>query len=294
MKLVTFSTPERAAEAGVLLDDGSVVALSLDRSLPSTMVEFVAMGAAGLEAAAALAASGRAFPAAVVRLHAPIRPPSNVMAVGRNYLDHAQEFTDSGFDASEVKVVPDHPIIFTKATSSIAGPTDPIDISNDPFDTSDYEGELGVVIGPGGKRIAAADAWEHVYGYTVINDVTARRLQQQHVQFFIGKSPETYCPMGPCIVTRDEIPDITQARLRTIVNGEVRQDAKISQLIFNIPTLIESLSVAIRLQPGDIIATGTPVGTGIGMDPPVFLQPGDLVEVEIEGIGRLANPVVRG
>ncbi|MDH3499227.1 MAG: fumarylacetoacetate hydrolase family protein [Acidimicrobiia bacterium] len=295
MKLVTFRAVGTAHEAiGVLHDDGSVTDLAADPALPVTMIDFVALGRAGLDGAAAVAGTGTAISADQIELLAPIRPRNNVMAVGRNYYDHAQEFSDSGFDASEVKVVPDYPIVFTKANSSIVGPTDPIDISNDPLQRSDYEGELGVVIGPGGKRIMKNAAWDHVYGYTVVNDVTARLLQHQHVQFFIGKSPDTYCPMGPCIVTRDELVDISSARLTTVVNGELRQDATISMLIFDIPTLIETLSAAIRLEAGDVIATGTPVGTGMGLEPPVYLAAGDLVEVSVEGIGTISNPVING
>jgi len=214
------------------------------------------------------------------------------MAVGRTYRAHAKEFSDSGFDASEKQMIPDHPIIFPKANSSIVGTGDAIDTSNDTLDTTDYEGELGVVIGPGGLGISKEDAMDHVYGYTVINDVTARELQKQHIQFFIGKSPATYCPMGPAITTADEIDDIRKAVLRTRVNGELRQESEISLLIFDIPTLIEALSVAIELEPGDVIATGTPEGVGIGMDPPVYLQPGDVVEVSIDGLGSITNPVV--
>lgn len=291
MKLVTFAKGDDTG-IGVLVENGGVVDLAADPSLPTAMVDFVALGTAGLEAAAAVVASATPIPAPDVRLLAPIRPRNNVMAVGRNYRAHAKEFSDSGFDASEKKMIPDHPIIFTKATSSIVGPGDAIDTSNDPLDTTDYEGELGVIIGPGGSRISRENAMDHVYGYTVINDVTARELQKQHVQFFIGKSPATFCPMGPAITTADEIDDITKAVLRTRVNGELRQESEISLLIFDIPTLIEALSVAIELEPGDVIATGTPVGVGIGMDPPVYLQPGDVVEVSVDGLGSITNPVV--
>lgn len=290
MKLVTFESASNAG-IGVLLDDGSVVDLAADAALPTTMVDFVALGEAGLSAAAAVVESATPIPAAEIRLRAPIKPPNNVMAVGRNYHEHAAEFTASGFDASEKKMIPDHPIIFTKALSSIIGPGDAIVAANDPLGTPDYEGELGVVIGPGGFRIAAADAWDYVYGYTIVNDVTARELQKQHVQFFIGKSPATFCPMGPAIVTKDEIPDIAGAVLRTVVNGEPRQESAISLLIFDIPTLIEAISAAVMLEPGDVIATGTPVGVGFGFDPPRWLQPGDTVEVSIDGLGTLSNPV---
>ena len=289
MKLVTFSSKAGSRRVGALVDDG-VVDLTA-AGLPDDMAAFVALGDAGLERAQRALDQEEPIPTGEVRLLAPIVPPNNVMAVGRNYHDHAAEFSASGFDASEKKMIPDHPIIFTKARTSIIGPDDAIVAGNDPLATTDYEGELGVVIGPGGRGISRDRAYEHVYGYTVINDVTARDLQKRHVQFFIGKSVDTFCPIGPVLVTRDEIGDITERWLRTWVNGELRQESPISALIFDVPTLIEVLSEAITLHPGDVIATGTPKGVGIGFDPPVYLHGGDVVEVEIDGIGRLRNPV---
>lgn len=291
MKLVSFRVGGGAPGIGVLTDRG-VVDLSADPSLPTTMVDFVALGRAGLDAAAAVTAAADAPVGGEVRLLAPIRPRNNIMAIGKNYHEHAKEFSDSGFDNSEVAVIPDHPIVFTKATTSIVGPGDGISLRSDPSGTTDYEGELGVVIGPGGQGLTKAEAWNHVYGYTVINDVTARSVQKQHIQFFIGKSGATFCPMGPAIVTADEIPDITEVWVRTKVNGELRQEQQISDLIFDIPTVIEAISSSVLLEPGDVIATGTPVGVGIGFDPPRFLAPGDSVEVAIDGVGTLANPVV--
>ena len=286
MKLVTYLS-DGAAKPGALADDGSVIDLSF---VADSVLDIIGLGAQGAESAAAVVASGTSE--TPERLLAPLRPRNNIMAVGRNYHDHAQEFSDSGFDASEVKVIPDFPIIFTKALSSIIGTGDAIDLSYDPSNTSDYEGELGVVIGTGGTNILHADAMDHVFGYTVINDMTAREVQKRHVQFFLGKSPATYCPMGPCVVTADEIGDITKARLRTVVNGEMRQDSEISQLIFDIPTLIAAISETVMLEPGDVIATGTPVGCGIGFDPPVYLKSGDVVEVSVDGIGTITNPVI--
>lgn len=213
------------------------------------------------------------------------------MCVGRNYADHAAEFSRSGFDASERSAVPEHPVIFTKAASSIIGPDEPILVANDPTGTTDYEGELGVVIGRSGRRIRESDANAHVFGYTIVNDVTARDLQHRHVQWFLGKSPDTFCPMGPAIVTADELPDIGASWLRTHVNGELRQEAPISSLIFDIPSLIRTISETMLLEPGDVIATGTPAGAGIGLEPPRFLVPGDRVEVSVDGIGILGNPV---
>jgi 2-keto-4-pentenoate hydratase/2-oxohepta-3-ene-1,7-dioic acid hydratase in catechol pathway len=286
VRIVTFSGPgEAPPRAGVLVDDGVI-------GLARPVLELLEAGDEGLEAARAAIAGGEPVPPADVRLHAPVpRPPKDVLCVGRNYREHAAEFTRAGFDASERTEVPDDPVVFTKAATSIVGPEDPIELRNDPTGTTDYEGELAVVIGRGGRRIARHEAAPHVFGYTIVNDVTARDLQRRHVQWFLGKSPDTFCPMGPAIVTADELPEIGTAWLRTRVNGELRQEAPISDLIFDVPTLIETISATTSLEPGDVIATGTPVGTGMGSDPPRFLAPGDRVEVSIDGIGTLGNPV---
>jgi 2-keto-4-pentenoate hydratase/2-oxohepta-3-ene-1,7-dioic acid hydratase in catechol pathway len=204
------------------------------------------------------------------------------MCVGKNYVEHAREFNSSGFDASAQQALPEAPVIFTKALSSLVGPGAEVRVSDDPTATSDYEGELAVVLGTGGD----------VYGYTIVNDVTIRDLQKRHVQFFIGKSAATYCPMGPVLVTADEISDVGTLRVQTRINGELRQDASVKDLIFDIPRLIAAISAAVRLEAGDVIATGTPAGVGIGFTPPRFLAPGDRMEVTIDGIGTLANPVV--
>ena len=226
-----------------------------------------------------------------VRLLAPIAPRKNIVAVGRNYRDHAAEFSASGFDASEKQVIPDHPVIFTKATTSVIGPDDPIVLANDPTGTTDYEGEMAIVIGRTGKNVSEADAMDHVFGWTIVNDVTSRDLQKRHVQWFVGKSPDTFCPMGPWIVTIDELAVIEESWMRTRVNGELRQEAPISALIFGVRELIATLSEVTTLQPGDVIATGTGLGVGIGFDPPRYLESGDVVEISIDGIGTLRNPV---
>jgi 2-keto-4-pentenoate hydratase/2-oxohepta-3-ene-1,7-dioic acid hydratase in catechol pathway len=229
---------------------------------------------------------------AAADLLAPIpRPARNVFCDGKNYHDHAKEFAGSGFDASATEVVPEAPVIFTKPPSAVIGPGRSIPHHLDPTDSTDYEGELTVVIGRGGRGIAKADALAHVFGYTIINDVTARTLQHKHRQWFIGKGIDGYCPMGPAILTADEMPDPTKMRLTTTVNGELRQDAPVSDLIFDIPTLIETLSATMTLEPGDLIATGTPAGVGLGFKPPRFLKKGDVVAIEVSGIGRLENPV---
>jgi len=227
-----------------------------------------------------------------VRLLAPIVPRRDVIAVGRNYRDHAREFSDSGFDASEKQMVPDHPVIFSKSAGSMIGYGEAIDLSNDPTGTTDYEGEMAVVIGKRARGVAEDEALEHVFGWTIVNDVTARELQKRHVQWYVGKSPDTYCPIGPWIVTRDELPEIGQSWLRTSVNGEKRQEAPISDLIFGVERLIATITEVMTLWPGDVIATGTGQGVGIGFDPPRYLADGDVVEVSIDGIGTLMNPVV--
>ena len=290
MKLVSFTSTSRTG-IGAIRGDGAVVDFAHDAGLPTVMIDFVALGAAGLASAQAVLDDSDAPIVDSPTFLAPIRPRNNVMGVGRNYREHAKEFSDSGFDASEKKMIPDHPIIFTKALSSIIGPGDTIELSADPTGTSDYEGELGVVIGPGGTRITKENAMDHVYGYVIVNDMTAREVQKRHVQFFVGKSAATFCPMGPILVTSDEIADIKSVWLRTWVNGEERQAAQIEELIFDIPTLIASISEAVLLEAGDLIATGTPSGVGIGFDPPVYLAPGDVVTITIDGLGTLTNPV---
>jgi 2-keto-4-pentenoate hydratase/2-oxohepta-3-ene-1,7-dioic acid hydratase in catechol pathway len=241
----------------------------------------------------ALPALGQAVALDSVRLTAPIpRPRRNIFCVGKNYHAHAKEFAGSGFDSSAKAGgdIPAVPIYFTKVPESVIGPDEPIVIVPAVSDATDYEAELAVVIGRGGKGIQAADAMAHVWGYTIINDVTARDWQQRHLQWHLGKSFDTYCPMGPWLVSADEC-DATRTGIRCYVNGEERQNANTADLIFDIPTLIETLSAGITLYPGDVIATGTPVGVGIGFKPPKYLQPGDIVRVEIDGIGILSNPV---
>ena len=228
-----------------------------------------------------------------IKILAPIPTPKrDVICVGLNYHDHAKEFQSSGYDTNtSKKAAPDHPIIFTKATTSVIGPDDNIPSANDPTNSIDYEGELGLVIGKQSRNIKKADAYNIIFGYTIINDVTARDLQNLHKQWFLGKSPDGFCPMGPAIVTADEVPDVTKLTLVTKVNGEIRQNAVVADLIFDIPTLIETITSTMTLIPGDIIATGTPVGVGIGFNPPKFMKAGDTVSIAISGLGELNNKV---
>jgi 2-keto-4-pentenoate hydratase/2-oxohepta-3-ene-1,7-dioic acid hydratase in catechol pathway len=294
MRLVTFSDAE-STRIGVH-DAGSntIVDITKASRLPKDMSAFVALGRNGLQRARKAVKSGEnRIPYDSVKILAPFpRPAKNILCVGKNYHDHAKEFHSSGFDASAgADAIPELPIMFTKWPNSVIANKAPIPSANDYTNSTDYEGELTVVIGEGGRNIPKAKAYSHVYGYTIVNDVTARTLQQSHKQWFLGKSLDGYCPMGPAIVTADEIRDVEQLRLVTKVNGEVRQDAYVSQLIFDIPTLIETLSRVMTLEPGDLIATGTCAGVGIGFNPPKFLKPGDVVAVTIDPIGTLENPV---
>jgi 2-keto-4-pentenoate hydratase/2-oxohepta-3-ene-1,7-dioic acid hydratase in catechol pathway len=241
---------------------------------------------------AGMARNGDGVALGGVELLAPLpRPPRNVFCVGKNYHEHAKEFASSGFDATAKEVVPEAPVVFSKPPSAVIGPGAPIPSYLDPTDSVDYEGELAVVIGRGGRGIKRAGALGHVFGYTIVNDVTARTLQQRHRQWVLGKGIDGFCPMGPVIVTADEVPDPSRLKVRTWVNDELRQDESVASLIFDIPTLIETISAGITLEPGDVIATGTPYGVGIGFTPPRFLKPGDTVRIEIDGIGVLENPV---
>lgn len=291
MRLVTFEDGS-GIRFGVLERDSIRDVVTKDSDLPIDLLDVVRGGGETLERIREALPVAPVLPVADVRLLAPIpEPAGDVIAVGRNYPEHAREFTDSGFDASEKSVVPPHPVIFTKARSSVIGPSASIVTSNDPTGTTDYEGEFCVVIGKETRSVSAAAVFDHIFGYTIINDVTARELQSRHVQWFVGKSPDTFCPMGPCIVTADELDDLSTAELRTTVNGETRQAFPLSDMIFDIPTLVVTLSEVMTLHPGDLIATGTGPGVGIGFDPPRFLEPGDVVEITVDGIGTLSNPV---
>jgi len=235
---------------------------------------------------------GRRVPLGEVRLLSPIPVPArDIFCVGKNYFAHAAEFHSSGFDSSGKEEVPSHPVVFTKATTSVCGPGDIVKGSLDPTHSVDYEGELGVVIGKRCFQVPKDEAYDHVFGYLVVNDVTSRELQKQHNQWVIGKGVDTFCPMGPWIATADEVGDVAALELVTEINGEERQRAEVSDLIFDIPTLIETMSQTMTLLPGDIIATGTPVGVGIGFTPPKYLMAGDRMRVSITGLGALENEI---
>lgn len=289
MRLATFDHVGRR-HVGIVSSDGkSVQPLGLPVQAEGGGVLALVTGAAA--GVASPQPVGPAIPIGDVVLQAPIPVPRrNIFCVGRNYHEHAKELSGSVFKDSSANAAA-WPIVFTKVPECVVGPGQVVQLPGSVSSQIDYEAELAVVIGRGGRNISRAAAMSHVYGYTIVNDVTARDVQMRHQQWDLGKSFDTFCPMGPWLVTADEL-DGQSTRVRCWVNGELRQDARTTDLIFDIPTLIETCSRGITLLPGDIIATGTPSGVGMGMKPPVFLQPGDTVRIEIEGIGILENPFI--
>lgn len=229
------------------------------------------------------------FPAEEAALLAPVPyPKRNIFCLGKNYADHANEIKQTIKTGSGI---PAAPIYFSKTAMPAVGNGGDIRFSKNVTQKVDYEVELAVVIGKEGKDIRPEDAEQYVFGYTIVNDVSARDLQSKHDQWFKGKNLDTFCPMGPCIVDKSELPFPVALDIRCTVNGEVRQNSNTNKLIFDIPYIISDLSKGMTLLPGDIICTGTPSGVGLGFDPPRFLRDGDLIECRIEGIGTLSNRV---
>lgn len=264
-----------------------------ERSLPDSMIACIEQGEAFVGRVKELllwvqsdeSRSELYIPLKDVKLLAPIpRPGKNIFCVGKNYVDHAIEL---GSEAD----IPQHVMVFTKAPTTVIGHEEKVLNHAAVTEQLDYEGELAVVIGKKGTAIPKEDAIDYIFGFTIINDVTARDLQKQHKQFFIGKSLDTSCPMGPWIVHKNEIPNPNQLAIETKINGEVRQSSNTKHFIFPIEEIISVLSAGMTLEPGDIIATGTPAGVGKGLKPPKFLRPGDRMEITIEKIGTLQNTV---
>jgi len=278
MRLVTFLR-QGYVEPGIL--DGAQV-LPLEHI--DTLVDFIALAP---EERAAVRTSAP-LPLASVVLLAPVVPRKNVFCVGRNYLGHAEEVARAR--GSELKL-PGVPTFFTKAPTSITGPEAVLQLSPAISQQYDWEAELAVVIGKRCRDVPKDRAHDVIFGYTCLNDVTARDLQNAHVQWFKGKSLDQACPMGPWIVSADEIPDPQALHVTMRVNGEIKQDASTAAMIFPIAEIIASLSAGMTLEPGDVIATGTPEGVGFARTPPEFLKNGDVMEVEIERIGLLRNSV---
>lgn len=279
------------SHVGVVVDEG-VIDLARLRRLGAACLLDVIRGGDDLLAAIASGLSGEASsirPLNELKWLAPVpRSGKNVFCIGRNYLGHVEE----GYRARNLAIdVPQAPQIFTKPRTALAAAGDELSFDKSVSDRMDYEGELGIIIGKGGRDIASEDAFDHIFGYTVINDVTARDLQRKHEQWFKGKGLDQSCPMGPWIVTKDEVPDIEAVEIVTKVNGETRQSAKVSQMIFDIPTILSELSKGMTLEPGDVIATGTPEGVGYAMATPQYLADGDVVTVAISGVGELTNRI---
>lgn len=286
MRFVTFQQGDTGARPGVVVDD-RVIALT---SVAPDLLSLIQMGPEGLQAARRRAENAEgAVPLSEVKLLAPIpRPRKNIMCVGMNYVAHAYE---SARARGRPETLPPHPVFFTKAITTVNHPEAAVPFDANVSEQIDWEVELAVVLGRTGKDIPEAEALDHVWGYTIVNDVSARDLQDLHQQFFKGKSLDGSCPMGPMIVTPDEVGDPHNLRLSLRVNGETMQDSNTSDLVFNIPTLLAVLSRGMTLEAGDILATGTPSGVGMGRTPPTYLRPGDVMEAEIEKIGVLRNRV---
>jgi len=279
MRLAAFSTGS-GTRLGAIHGDKIIDLTAL--GAPADILELIQAGPPAWARVETLSRSGAAasLPLDSVKLLPPLPNPPKIVAIGLNYMDHCRE---------QNVPVPDRPLVFAKFPSSIIGPGD--DIVWDPALTQqvDYEAELGVIIGRRARRVSAERALDHVFGYTIVNDVSARDLQFPDKQWVRGKSLDTFCPLGPFIVTADEIPDPQALAIKCQVNGRYLQNSSTSEMIFGVRELIANLSRSFTFEPGDLIATGTPAGVGVFRRPPIFLQDGDTVVIEIEGIGRLEN-----
>ena len=282
MRFVTFLNAGRA-EAGVLGDEGEIIGLG--GAGIETVISLMQAGADGLERATrwtGIAPGSAHIAAAGTTLLAPIPRPPKIICIGLNYRDHAAESN---------LAIPEVPTVFAKFPTAVTGHRHPIVLPKNSA-KPDYEAEFAVVIGKGGRHIAAENWREHIFGYTILNDVSARDFQMATSQWMIGKTFDTFAPIGPAITTADEIEDPHNLRISLTLNGQTLQDSNTSNLIFKIPQLIAHLSSVFTLETGDIIATGTPAGVGFARKPPVWLKAGDEVAIRIEGLGELSNPVV--
>lgn len=300
MKLITFQNRKLQTRLGVLVDG---LAIDIERlgaaagvALPDNMLDFIDAAPASLEFTRELLGKfadswpvGVATPASNVRLLAPIpRPRKNIFGIGLNYVEHVAESARTLDTSTDL---PKQPVVFSKPPTSVIGPGDAIEHNANITQQLDWEVELAVVIGATCRRISQEKAMDAVFGYTVINDISARDCRRAG-QWIFSKGQDTFAPMGPCIVTADEVADPHNLDLWLKVNGQIKQQSNTRHLLFNIPTLIADISSAITLEPGDIIATGTPSGVGAGRNPQEWLWPGDVVELGVESIGELRNPVV--
>ncbi|HWT41031.1 MAG TPA: fumarylacetoacetate hydrolase family protein [Sphingopyxis sp.] len=300
MRFVTYRTVETEPRLG-LLHDGLVIDVeyfgdAIGQDLPSTMLDFIDLGTIALrflqEAVAAATSAdliGTSLPEGNVTLLAPIpRPRKNIFGIGLNYTEHVAESARSLDTSNEL---PQQPVIFSKPPTAVVAWNDPIRHNAKVTQQLDWETELAVIIGSTARHVAETDALNHVFGYTVINDVSARDCRRAG-QWIVSKGQDSFAPMGPCIVTADEIGDPHNLNILTHVNGVEKQNSNTRFMLFNVPQLIADISSVMTLEPGDIIATGTPAGVGAGRTPQEFMWPGDVVECTVEGIGTLRNPIV--
>ena len=284
MKLVTY-TAGNDGRLGALQDDKVIdLASASGGRLPSDMASFLERGNAAIDLARQIVGEAKpSIPLSEVTLLAPVPSPSKIVAIGLNYMDHCRE---TGHEP------PKSPVIFTKFSTSVIGPGADIRWAPSLTQKVDYEVELAVVLGRVARRVSSEDALNYVAGYTIGNDVSARDLQFGDGQWVRGKSLDTFCPLGPYLVTRDEISDPGNLALRCSVNDVVLQNSTTAEMIFGVPHLIEFITAAFTLLPGDVILTGTPHGVGVSREPSIFLKDGDIVSLEIEGLGQLTNPCV--
>ena len=297
MRFVTISTSEQGPSILGLVVDGSTVidlcrALAGSITVPERLIDYIAAGPALHESVRdAVAGAGAwpsdvAFPLADVTLRAPLRP-GKIVGVGLNYVEHVEE---SSRTLDTAKELPTRPVLFSKPGTAVVGPGEPIQHNGAMTQQLDWECELAVVMGQVARNVPEAQALDYVFGYSIVNDISARD-QRRSGQWFFSKGQDSYAPFGPMIVTTDEITDPHTLRLSLTVNGDQRQDGNSRHMLFKIPVLIADITSGVTLEPGDVIATGSPQGVGAAMDPPTFLQPGDVVACTIEGIGTLENPV---
>ncbi len=277
MKLVSFTADGNKVRPGALIEEAALVVDLMAAGFPDTLAA-IAAGFASLDKPGAYPS----YKLSEVRIHAPLANPPRIFAIGLNYRDHAKETK---------KDLPTAPVVFFKMTTAIIGPGDPIVLPKNSSEP-DYEAELAFVIGKGGYRIPASAWRDHVFGYTIVNDVSARDVQRATSQWSLAKSFPTFCPMGPAIVPASEISDPHQLAISLEIDGELLQSSNTREMIFKIPDLVEYISSITPLLPGDVVSTGTPAGVGAGRSPQRWLRPGNTVTINVEGIGSLANPVV--
>ena len=298
MRFVTFSTTEQGPSmVGLVIDGDTVIdlrrALEGSVTVPERLIDYIAAGP-GLHDSVRAAVAGAdawssdlTYALADVTLRAPLRP-GKIVGVGLNYVEHVEE---SSRTLDTAKELPTRPVLFSKPGTAVVGPGEPIQHNGAMTQQLDWECELAVVMGRVARNVSEAQALDYVFGYSIVNDISARD-QRRSGQWFFSKGQDSYAPFGPMIVTTDEITDPHTLRLSLTVNGDQRQDGNSTHMLFKIPVLIADITSGVTLEPGDVIATGSPQGVGAAMDPPTFLQPGDVVACTIEGIGTLENPVV--